>query len=780
MRGSKTGLTATLLSSLRRPTDPLKGAFQLEMFRLLGKSPALEISMTCYPAYRDATFSHNYNLRSILPGKTVQLSHLVIDLMKSVSKAKLPTCLAEPFKEKVFEACVEDLFASLSDQEREEVLIQIGNFPGRRPSSIIEDAASTMNCPRVVRALVLGRLLGIRPENLFNTFSIDISTYCNYRVKTDINQLPSQLVVGEEVYFLDRIDYQLDFQGYVSHAVMEFRANSGAFFHLLASRTAVENRWGELIPTLTLGKSHAPNFVLGAVEIDDNPESIIFLPLDLHTALALRQKVWRAKIPPKEAVVSGIVGGTKAVEAAEVKVFAHHRVVLLPEYTKVGLQAVGDVVKQLRAVNADAVIYPWPLLVDTDFSSIRGEAWEQELYRNATSLKRVEDVSALLYRLNEEAMTPEQFEGFFEEIGMVTVESSSVDVIASEKLPQVKKFSELSRGNTENYEPDLARIFNVGQISLLWGPSNSGKSLMAASFALAIASGKSMFGIPNHGSKRSVLVVDGELTEQELANRYEQLASAYELADDLDRISFIPTRSYAVDDCNLLNGKLDKTVCNYAQKNQYDVVIFDNLITLAPTSARGNEDALFSVIRNLERLGASVIIVHHATKDGASFKGSSNLASKSQNILKIEGRSGLEPEIDNCPALRRAFESEGAICRMTWEKCKTAPGLEGQTRMWQLPLGKTWQDLDVQVEAESSSADGVEVANAETSLELTSGERKVLALFSGETERIRRTDVEQTLSCREDKAASILKSLKEKGLIQSSGGGRSTEYSLKK
>lgn len=734
--------------------------------------------MTCYPAYRDATFSHNYNLRSILLGKTVQLSHLVIDLMKSVSKAKLPTCLAEPFKEKVFEACVEDLFASLSDQEREEVLIQIGNFPGRRPSSIIEDAASTMNCPRVVRALVLGRLLGIRPENLFNTFSIDISTYCNYRVKTDINQLPSQLVVGEEVYFLDRIDYQLDFQGYVSHAVMEFRANSGAFFHLLASRTAVENRWGELIPTLTLGKSHAPNFVLGAVEIDDNPESIIFLPLDLHTALALRQKVWRAKIPPKEAVVSGIVGGTKAVEAAEVKVFAHHRVVLLPEYTKVGLQAVGDVVKQLRAVNADAVIYPWPLLVDTDFSSIRGEAWEQELYRNATSLKRVEDVSALLYRLKEDALTPEQFEGVLEDIGMVTVENASVDTITSEELPKVKKFSDLSRGHTENYKSDLARIFNVGQISLLWGPSNSGKSLIAASFALAIASGKSMFGVANTGSKRKVLIVDGELTEEELANRYEQVASAYELTDDdLDRISFIPTRSYEVDDCNLLDGNLGMRVCTYVQQNRCDVVILDNLITLAPTSARGNEDALFAIIRSLERLGSAVMIVHHATKDGNSFKGSSNLASKSQNILKIEGRSGLELEIDNCPALRRAFESEGAICRMTWEKCKTAPGLEGQTRMWQLPLGKTWQALDVQVETESSCADGAEVTRADvTTVDLTNDEQKVLELFTDGRTRIKRTDVEQALSCHEDKAGSTLKSLVEKGQLESIGAGRGTKY----
>lgn len=730
--------------------------------------------MTFYSEYRDAAFTHNCNLRPVFSGKKVQLSHLVIDLMKRCSKAKLPTCLAEPFKEKVFESCVEELFASLADEERDAVLIQIGNFPGRRPKSIIEEAASTLNYPRVVRALVLGRLLGISPENLFETFPTTAPT--NYWEKTDTSQLPSQLVVGDEVYFSFCTDFQHDFRGSISHAVMEFQSKSGRFFHLLAARTPLKNRWGNPAPVLTLGQRCAPNIPLGATEIDANPASTVFLHLDLHTALALRQKVKRSEIPSKEAVVSGIVGGTKAVEAAEVKVFAHHRIVLLPDYSREGLLAVFDVVKLLRSVNADAAIYPWPLLADDD-SAIDGEAWEQNLHRNATSLKRVEDVSALLYRLNEDAMTPEKFERFLKDIGMIPVENASIDAIDSEELPKVKKFSDLSRGHTDNYKPDLARIFNVGQISLLWGPSNSGKSLIAASFALAIASGKSMFGVANTGSKRKVLVVDGELTEEELANRYEQVASAYELTDDdLDRISFIPTRSYAVDDCNILNGNLDNSVCNYVRQNRCDVVILDNLITLAPTSARGNEDALFAIIHNLERLGAAVIIVHHATKDGNSFKGSSNLASKSQNILKLEGRSGLEPEIDTCPALRRAFESEGAICRITFEKCKTAPGLEGQTRTWQLPVGKAWQDLDVQVETESSCADGAEVANAETSLELTSGERKVLALFSGETERIRRTDVERTLSCREDKASSILKSLMEKGQLESIGAGRGTKY----
>lgn len=734
--------------------------------------------MIQYPVYRNGTFSYNCNLRSVLSGKPVQFSHLVIDLMKRCSKAKLPTCLAEPFKEKVFESCVEELFASLADEDRDDFLMQIGNFPGRRPQSIIEEAASTMNASRVVRALVLGRLLGISPENLFETFPITTSTHCNYLTKTDTSQLPSQLVVGDEVYFSVCTDFQRDFQGGISHAVIEFQAKSGCYFHLLAARTPLKDRWGNLAPVLTLGQGCAPNFVLGAVEIDANPASTVFLNLDLHTALALRQKVKRAEISTKESVVSGIVGGTKAAKGAELKVLAHHQVVLLPDCSREGLLAVFDVVKLLRAVNADAVLYPWPLLVDADYSDIDGEAWEQNLHRNATSLKRVEDVSALLYRLNKEAMTPEEFERFLKDIGMIPVENASIDTIDSEDLPKVKKFSDLSRGHTESYKPDLARIFNVGQISLLWGPSNSGKSLIAASFALAIASGKSMFGVANTGSKRKVLIVDGELTEEELANRYEQVASAYELTDDdLDRISFIPTRSYEVDDCNLLDGNLGMRVCTYVQQNRCDVVILDNLITLAPTSARGNEDALFAVIRNLERLGAAVIIVHHATKDGNSFKGSSNLASKSQNILKIEGRCDLEAEKEYSPTLRRAFDAKGAICRLRWEKCKTAPGLEGQTRTWQLPVGKPWQDLDVQVETESSCADGAEVTRADvTTVDLTIDERKVLELITDERTRIKRIDVERTLSCREDKASSILKSLMEKGQLESIGAGRGTKY----
>ncbi len=146
--------------------------------------------MAFYSEYRDAAFTHNCNLRPVFSGKKVQLSHLVIDLMKRCSKAKLPTCLAEPFKEKVFESCVEELFVSLTDQERDAVLIQIGNFPGRRPKSIIEEAASTLNYPRVVRALVLGRLLGISPENLFETFPITTSTHCNYLKKNGYKSTP--------------------------------------------------------------------------------------------------------------------------------------------------------------------------------------------------------------------------------------------------------------------------------------------------------------------------------------------------------------------------------------------------------------------------------------------------------------------------------------------------------------------------------------------------------------------------------------------------------------
>ena len=59
-----------------------------------------------------------------------------------------------------------------------------------------------MNEPRVVRALVIGELLGIRPERLFEIFPTSRATPAIDGVEaTDIKRLPSQLVVGDEVYF---------------------------------------------------------------------------------------------------------------------------------------------------------------------------------------------------------------------------------------------------------------------------------------------------------------------------------------------------------------------------------------------------------------------------------------------------------------------------------------------------------------------------------------------------------------------------------------------------
>lgn len=83
----------------------------------------------------------------------------------------------------------------------------------------------------------------------------------------------------------------------------------------------------------------------------------------------------------------------------------------------------------------------------------------------------------------------------------------------------------------------------------------------------------------------------------------------------------------------------------------------------------------------------------------------------------------------------------------------------------------------MQENPESLGIEAIEVTRADvTTVDLTIDEQKVLELITDERTRIKRIDVERTLSCREDKASSILKSLMEKGQLESIGAGRGTKY----
>lgn len=640
------------------------------------------------------------------------------------------------------------------------------------PEQVIERISTNLNIPSLEAVRVLGRYMGISPENVFSVFPRS-STWvekCNSEPRECI---PHELNLADGCYQLSHVERQYDFAGYVEQAICVYSNNEDDSFTLMATREIIQNNYGKKIPHLTIGHAPAFAYLLGRTDIDRRLGATVILPLSLDIAIELRALTAdsRALQASHEFIISGLVGGSVAMKCTELSPLLYHRVILIPEFHREGLLAVDDVVSLCQKAGAAEVsIYPWPLFLKEPAHATT--AWGEEFQRHAIRLDTLESPAWLRKKIEQDAVTPSDFHHILEEYGVLAREKNTTEVSHSNAIT-VKHLNELKQGNVDEqqFSPDLGRMFSVGQISLLWGPSNSGKSLVAQTIALALASGSPAFCVENSSEPRRVLLIDGELTEEGLRSRVEQLASNH--ADFVEKnLFFSSMRGAAVENSNIISDDFANELCNTVRNNEIQVVIIDNLITLASAATHGNDDDLFTLVRNIERNGAAVILVHHSTKRGDAFKGSSNLASKSQNIIQVDGRDTLKDDEELEAELMDALDTDGAVVRLRWQKCKTTPMMEGKSFGFQLPLGGTWEPVSDEMEAVSS----ISVVSGADMASISDDESRVMKLFSGSRGQIKRTDVEVCLRCGEDKAGTILNNLKKKGMIRAVGGGRSTAY----
>ena len=711
---------------------------------------------------RAGAFAHLLPDRSPKP-KVCKLVNQVRDLP--------PGILADVTRFKVFRAVLEWKYQHYSCTDKRLLCFDFGFPHAVSPEQVIERISTNLNTPSLDAVRVLGRYMGISPENVFSIFPVSErrQMICNSEPQECI---PHALNLADGCYQLSHVERQYDFAGYVEQEICVYNNKDGDRFTLMATREMLQNNYGKKIPHLTIGHTPASAYLLGRTEIDRNLDVTVIFPLNLDVSFYLRAMARDSQCVRDDIAISGLVGGSVAMKCTELSPLLHHRVILIPEFHREGLLAVDDAVSLCRKAGAAEVsIYPWPLLLKE--AAHATTAWGEEFQRHGIRLDMEESPFLLLKKIEQDAVTPSDFHHILEEYGVLATEKNTHEADHPAAIT-VKRFSELKQGNVDEQQflPDLGRMFSVGQISLLWGPSNSGKSLVAQTIALALASGSSAFSIKNYSEPRRVLLIDGELTEEELRSRVEQLVSVH--ADFVEEnLLFFSLRGAAVENCNIISDNFAKNICETVRDKGIHVVIIDNLITLASSATYGKDDDLFALIRNIERNGAAIIIVHHSTKRGDAFKGSSTLASKSQNIIQVDGRDTLMTDEELEPELGEALASDGAVVRLRWQKCKIAPSLEGSLRLFKLPLGGSWEAVEEPQKSELSVPLCEAAENALS--DLSPDECCVMALFDA-SEFITRKDVETCLNCGEDKAGTILNSLKRRGSIISIGGGRSTAY----
>jgi len=178
---------------------------------------------------------------------------------------------------------------------------------------------------------------------------------------------------------------------------------------------------------------------------------------------------------------------------------------------------------------------------------------------------------------------------------------------------------------------------------LVWAAAGVGKTMFTLSLALAIAGGGRLMGWSSPRARR-VLLIDGEMPLDDLQERLKMLAGTIDgidLAAAGANLSIIARHGQHANTHFPDFGDEGQHDANLALIQRYrpDVVILDNLSTLATVADENSTAEVQKVVKFLARLKQAkvgCVVVHHANKGGQHFRGNTMLATTFEVIIGLK------------------------------------------------------------------------------------------------------------------------------------------------
>jgi len=177
----------------------------------------------------------------------------------------------------------------------------------------------------------------------------------------------------------------------------------------------------------------------------------------------------------------------------------------------------------------------------------------------------------------------------------------------------------------------LYPIVPKGSIVQVFGQEGRGKTQFSTGLAFAISQGKDFLNYKNHSAKKTpVLIVDGEMPENELQERYCSAAQSYGDSFDPHYIKVATIGEQLNDGYDPINEEFGQERIELVLEQmsesfgQRPLVILDNLTYLTTIQEKDGVEFL-SMMKwfiKLRKNGYSIVFIHHATKEGSTSSGS--------------------------------------------------------------------------------------------------------------------------------------------------------------
>lgn len=677
----------------------------------------------------------------------------------------------------------------------------------------------------------IARLLNFSMENCFSVFPSTISKNTLkdfiYRSTPSVN-IPQYLELENEVY---QAKFQIPvnmISGEVEYyfCVYQFHQQSRI---IIASRFNTKervNKLNQIVPSyeFRIGSSAATARFLNRDLINQNPKAKIIWSMDLLAADSLHKLFDESPLVNsngiKDVIVTSHYGGITMAEHLDLSDLFGHDVTLIPETSRHGMLKILDLANKCGKAGARNVfIYPCPLVsfgteIDLKDISDLSDPWERELLSNIVALDKVESPFALHQKIIEQALSPHAFIAWGKKLGFfksdnIEIMKKNIDVgflmNVVNVFPCIEKIDE--KINTKKW--DLDDIISIESRTILWSPTNVGKSLFALHLALALAYKSSMTVFEANRSRR-IVIFDGETGQNQWDKRINALHGKH-LIDVKDKDNFWVMHKKGNDayaDFDLFSNEWQERLLDAWKQHGIEVFILDNIMSLCPEVSKSEARAkeFFKFITRIESSGIAVLIIHHSNKGKEDMKGVYELEALSQNIISLLGRESFVEDKDLPTEVKNYLNDTGALCKCVFTKCKIAPELEHKAHYFHLPMnrgkwinlvneGNTNDTVDGEIDIEETNIsqalfeDEVDSQNCKVAVTdeigfsldnlSTDAHKLFLHIKKIPTKKIKRIDVEKFLDCAEDKARTVINELKKANILDSVGSGRNTYYQLR-
>lgn len=194
----------------------------------------------------------------------------------------------------------------------------------------------------------------------------------------------------------------------------------------------------------------------------------------------------------------------------------------------------------------------------------------------------------------------------------------------------------LNPANHKAGEEVFNKLIVEGDLSLLAGDTNCGKSLLAADIVFANNNGLCFWEEPINNRIRKAIYIDGEMSDSQIAQRYEHILG--HTSEDLiwvSPVSLVLDRS--VED---ILRSIENLICEHPG---ISLLVVDNLMSILPVISAKQIKMLMQGLKQLkEKYALTIILVIHLNKRNRKkpieirdIQGSSILSNYADSIIAI-------------------------------------------------------------------------------------------------------------------------------------------------